>query len=445
VANAKPYYTSDDLVASIQRRISYPLSANTFLYDDLMAFLNEELQLSAVPTVKETHEEYFVFKVETPLVNGISRYEIPNRAIGMALRDVKYSDTYGNFYDMTRIAPDDKAFFQQSNGSNQTVAKYYLEGNELVLTPSIVSGASGFLNQFIFLRPNNLVRNTRAATIVRYHKNITISNFGALAAGDVITISVNNQSQNPLIYYFTAISGGTPVENQFLIGTDSITTAINLTTAINNANIGVVIANSATNVVDCSYNEISASFIASNTTAFTIDNVNLDIEFNQLPNTYTDPDTDQTSTLYQAGVLVDFLQTNPGHRTYNFDVPLISISAGNRAKFPVIYLQTHANNSSGGALTYYNIKIGDYICLQNECIIPQIPPELHNALAERAASRILAAIGDVQGYQVSQAKIAEMDKKTDILIGSRIESSVPKVFNRYSLLRMGKSRFRRRY
>jgi hypothetical protein len=57
----------------------------------------------------------------------------------------------------------------------------------------------------------------------------------------------------------------------------------------------------------------------------------------------------------------------------------------------------------------------------------------------------LAAIGDVQGYQVSQAKIAEMDKKTDILIGSRIESSVPKVFNRYSLLRMGKSRFRRRY
>ena len=444
MANAKPYYTSDDLVASIKRRISYPLSANTFLYNDLMAFLNEELQLSAVPTVKEAHEEYFVFKVQTPLVNGISRYEIPNRAIGMALRDVKYSDTYGNFYDMTRIAPDDKAFFQQSNGSNQTVAKYYLEGNELVLTPQIVDGATGMLNQFIFLRPNILVRNDRACIIKSYHKSIVIANFAAIANGDVIQISLNNQTQNPLNYLFTAISSGTPTTFQFLIGTDAITTAVNLNTAINNANLSGFTSTVNSNIVDCSYNQIATSFYTKNTTAFNIDVNNIDIEFDQLPSLYTDPDTDITTPLYTAGGLVDFLQTNPGHRTYNYDVTLVSIN-GTIGKFPVTSLQTFATNSSGGTLTFYNIKIGDYICLANECIIPQIPPELHNALAEKAASRILAAIGDVQGYQVSQAKIMEMDKKTDILIGSRIESSVPKVFNRYSLLRMGKSRFRRRY
>ena len=55
------------------------------------------------------------------------------------------------------------------------------------------------------------------------------------------------------------------------------------------------------------------------------------------------------------------------------------------------------------------------------------------------------AIGDREGYAVTAAKIAEMDKKQETLIGSRVESSVPKVFNRNSILRTGKSRFRRRY
>ena len=97
MANAKPYYTTDTLIDSVKRRISYPLSQNTFQYSDIVSFLNEELQLSAVPAVKMEHEEYFVFKKTVPLVNGISRYEIPDRAIGMALRDVKFSDSEGNF------------------------------------------------------------------------------------------------------------------------------------------------------------------------------------------------------------------------------------------------------------------------------------------------------------------------------------------------------------
>jgi hypothetical protein len=152
----------------------------------------------------------------------------------------------------------------------------------------------------------------------------------------------------------------------------------------------------------------------------------------------------QTSSLYGVGHLVDFLQTNPGHRTYTYDIPIVAID-GTVASFAVSGLKTYLNNSSGGVLAFYNIKVGDYICLANECIIPQIPPELHNALAERAASRVLMSIGDMQGYQLSMAKIQEMDKKQETLIGSRVEGSVPKVFNRYSLLRLGKSRFRRRY
>jgi|688.fasta_scaffold00313_42 hypothetical protein len=452
MANAKPWMTTDDLIASIKRRISFPISQNSLKYSDLVAFLNEELQLSAVPSVKMEHEEYFIYKQTVDLVNGVSRYEIPNRAIGMTLRDLKYSDTYGNFYDMSRIAPDDKAFFQQSNGSNQTISKYYLEGNEVVLTPLVQSGANGKLNFFIFLRPNALVNNDRAAIIQNFKKDIEVVNNTNIEAGDKIYIGLGNNSPTPDLYIFEAVTVIDPLNPnyQFVIGATNVLTAVNLNTAINAANLSGVSSNVTANIVTVTYNDIYDSFTlikkenALNPQGFEIDNQNLSINFNQLPSTYTDPETMDVSSLYSVGSLVDFLQTNPGHRTYTYDIPIVAIS-GTVAKFSVSSLQTYLNNSSGGSLSFFNIKIGDYICLQNECIIPQIPPELHNALAERAASRVLMAIGDVQGYQISQSKLAEMNKYQETLIGSRVEGSISKVFNRYSLLRLGKSRFRRRY
>lgn len=471
--NIKPYLTTDGLVEAVKLTMSFPLSQNSFTYNNIVTFLNQEMQLNAVPTLMIEHEEYLVYRKAIPLLENISRYDIPDRAIGMSLRDVKFSDSTGNFYDITRIAPDDKAFFQQSNGSNQTIGKFYLEGNELVLTPKLLANPTGNLVLFFFLRPNYLVRDDRAAIIQHFHKNITINDNSLINAGDTIEITLNPQSDSPIPIILTAISSGTPTSTEFLISNNPTPvlarqeTANNIATAINALNINnpevytlnisptsnlknglyASVSTSATQVVNLQLNylDISATFEVSNTAAFGLDNTTIEIQFNQLPTTYTDPDTDITSSLYTDGCLVDFLQTNAGHRTYTYDVKLVSIEGTARAKFYVSQLQDYLSNSVGGTLEFYPIKVGDYICLQNECIIPQIPSELHHALAERAASRVLMAIGDKEGYAISAAKIKEMDDKQATLIGSRVESSVPKVFNRYSLLRLGKSRFRRRY
>lgn len=444
MSNVKPYLTTNDLVEAVKLTMSFPLSQNSFTYNNIVSFLNQELQLNAVPTLLEEHQEYLVYKKAVPLVSNISRYPIPDRSIGMTLRDVKFADQSGNYYDITRIAPDDKAFFQQSNGSNQTVGKFYLEGNEMVLTPQLISNPTGFLIQFFHLRPNYLVRNERAAVIKHFNKKITLVNNSLISAGDKIQVIVGVQSPSPINLTLTATSG-VPSSTEFLIGATASITAANIVTAINNQAItGLTASVVDVSNVEFQYTDISDTFSITNNTAFNIDNINLEVEFDQLPGTYTDPDTDVTTTLYTQGCLVDFLQTNPGHRTYTYDVSMVSIS-GLRAKFPVAQLQNYMSNSNGGTLEFYPIKVGDYICLQNECIIPQIPPELHHALAERAASRVLMAIGDREGYAASMAKIQEMDRKQQTLIGSRVESSVPKVFNRYSLLRLGKSRFRRRY
>jgi hypothetical protein len=90
-----------------------------------------------------------------------------------------------------------------------------------------------------------------------------------------------------------------------------------------------------------------------------------------------------------------------------------------------------------------NLAVGDYICLAEECFIPQIPLELHNVLAERVVARIMAALGDVQALQTSNAKIAEMEQKAGMLIDNRTEGAVMKVFAKNSPLRQGKrSRYR---
>lgn len=521
MANLKPYLTSDDFVDFVKLSMAMPLDQSTFTYNNILTLANREMEINAVPTMMELNEEYFSFKTIVPLVSNISKYDIPNRALGMVLRDVKYSDSQGNFNDMSRISPEDKAFFQNNTGVNQVVSKYYLEGNQIVLTPQTNVSPTGNLNFWFFLRPNFLVRNDRACIIQNFVKDITITDYTAIQPGDTINIVTGVQTVSPTTYTFFAVNnsvqtivsasinstasvitttnahnipagvgfevtiagvtGSTPdingvwnatstgastftiptattvagtggtfyISMQFKVATSNTVTATNLNTAMLLEDLTTTVS---TNIVRMSYDQISDTFTTAEVVTndvlegiIDVDVDNIFVQFDQLPTTYVEPDTQETSTLYSNDCLVDFLQTLPGHRTYNFDVTLISILAGNIGKFAASELMGFNTNGSGGTETFFNIVVGDYICLQNECIIPQIPPELHSALAERTCSRILMSIGDREGYAVSQQKIAEMNHAQDIMLSNRVEGSQIKVFNRYNLIRMGKRTTRGRF
>lgn len=442
MAGVKPYYTTNSLISSIKLRIMFPTSQSTLTYNDILTMINEELQLSAVPAIRELHEEYFVYKCPpTPLVNGISRYPIPNRAQGMAVRDINWSDTSGNFFKMSRIAPEEKSFFQQNVGSNQAIGKYYVEGNEIIITPQVSTGATGSLNFFIYLRPNYLVRDDRAAVIQGFQKALVVSDNSQISVGDTIIITTGNQTNAPIASLLTAVASS-PGLHEFEIGATAAITAANINTAINDLGLEDVSCTVSASIATVGYSDITTSFSVASS-GVTVDNTNIYIHFDNLATTYTDPETDITETLYDVANTVDFLQTDPGHRTYTYDIKLRQILPNNVGKFKATDLQTWVNNSSGGPQKYVSVQVGDYICLSNECIIPQIPPELHSKLAEMVAARILMAIGDKEGLAVSMGKLAEMDKQQAALIGQRVESSVPKVFNQFSLLRLGK-RGRRR-
>lgn len=415
MSGAKPYLTSNALISTIQRKISMPLSQNVFVSDDILAFCNDEMFATLVPSVLEFHEEYFVFTQTVPIVSGQSRYPIPTRAIGLKLRDVKWQDSNQNLFDMSRVNPEDKAFYQQNIGTSETISKYYIEGNDVVLLPARTVSNALSLIFYYFLRPNQLVADERAATITSFNETITVLNANIIA-GDTVTI--NNIS-------FTAVSSS-PLVNEFLIGGSDIITATNL---VNSININGVAAASngspSTSLVTLTFTNLalSQSVTTSNSAGFIIpQNVQI-IGFNQVPTTYQNPNTFVTSSLFTNSSLVDFLQTNPGHRTYAFDVTIPN------------------NGISGNFISFnlsdvpYNVTIGDYICLANECIIPQIPPDLHNQLAQRASTMILAALGDQGGASISNQKVQEMEKKQISLLDARVEGSALKIANKHSLLR----------
>lgn len=407
---AKPYMTSSDLISAIKRKIAFPIAQNTFSSDDLLKFCNEELMISQVPSVLQYHEEYFVMTEDVPLVSNQKHYEIPSRCIGMKLRDLFFKDTNNNLFEMTRIQSEDRAFFQRNIGANQTVYTFFLEGNDVVLTPLLMDNPQGSLHFVFYMRPNQLVDESRVATVESFIKNIVISNT-SLTAGDILTIGAVD---------FTAVSGS-PGANEFQIGGTSIVTTSNLISSINtNGTVGTAAVGSTTNTLQLSYTDVQQEFTTLNSTSFSISSLQ-GIKF-----------TDAVPSNIAALSDVDFMQTRPGHRIRGYDVMI----PANGVSGSYIYF-------TGGDVPS-TMVVGDYVSSSGECIIPGIPPDLHTLLAERAAARILASLGDTAGLQAQEAKIAESEKNQGMLLDNRVEGSIIKVASKHTVLRYGKMGNRRR-
>jgi hypothetical protein len=394
MASKKPWMTSSDLINKIKIGISVPIVQNTFSEDDLLEFATAELLLGQVPSVIEYHQEYFVFNEEIPLVRNQSRYAIPKRAIGMKLRDLFYIDAQGNPSEMVNVGLNNMDFYKSNVSNFQTPRNFYLEGDDIVLLPDL-GEVNGSLLAKYYLRPNSLVLNERAGICSNFVKEITV---GTLVTGDTITIGDID---------FVA-------DTDFAIGATSTASATNLVSAINAADIEDVTSNSTTNMINISYVEQSMEISSNSSNLIVADRVGIEVE--EMPEHFVD------------GILVDFLQTEGGHKTYDFDI-----------KVP--------RNGISGSVVFFNSSdipekfiVGDYLCEQYECIIPQIPSDLHNLLAERTCARILESLGDYEGAAKQDAKIGNLEQKQGTLIANRTEGSVKKVFNRHSLLRSGKSR-----
>lgn len=326
------YLTSSSLIDTVKREALIPATQSTFTPADFLAFANQEIRISVVPNILLYHEEYFVVdSAAVTIVANQNNYAIPYRAIGGKFREVFYQDTNGNLRSMTRISPDDRPYYQQSNFQTRFVY-FYIEGNDVVLMPQVGENPTGSLIFSYFMRPNELVDESRVSTI---------------------------QS----------------------IATDTL----------------------------------------AGTTTFTVD---------QIPSSLTAFIQDgQSVTGFTTSSKLDILQTKPGHKTLAFDVNATNIDSTNMT------ITFDTDNAEKAV-------VGDYIAFAGECVIPQIPSDTHDLLAQRVVTRCLAALGDSQGLQNANQKLGEMITNTGSLLDNRSEGQPQKINNLRGLLRSAKIRKR---
>jgi len=261
----KPYLTSNDLIETIKLNSAFPLSQVTYSDEDLLKFANHELFLAQVPSVLQYHEDYFSFRESIPLKINKSRYDIPYRAIGQKIYDVYYNDPNagGHLRKLSRIDSADKAFFQFNNNGYITPAHYYFEANQVCLTTEVGEGITGDLIFVYYLRPNNLVIDSRAAVCQNFTRELTVDNT-TLVNGDSISIGG-----------LTLVAG-----TDFAIGSTSSLTASNLNNAISTE--GTNTSTVTSSIVTVIYEQLDTKIVSSNESAIIIDSMQ-GIQFDQVP------------------------------------------------------------------------------------------------------------------------------------------------------------------
>lgn len=124
----------------------------------------------------------------------------------------------------------------------------------------------------------------------------------------------------------------------------------------------------------------------------------------------------------------DMVQKNSPHKLLNYDITATGLNSATKS----ITLDPSQIPS--------NLATGDQMCLAGETNIIQVPSDLHVMLAHRVATRILESMGDLQNLQAANAKLVEMEQKTDYLINNRVEGSPMKVRNKHGFLRQSNRR-----
>ena len=153
-------YSTDWLIAATQRLESVATSSQTFSEDDVVEFLNLELQSTVVPIIQSVNEECGVFSLDTEVGDLDATIQIPSQATGQRLRSVQLVTSDGMLVNLPRLNPD-----MLGNLGAPWQTGFYLKNNELVFYPRKPTG-SYTLRLNYFRRPNVLVPADQAGRVI---------------------------------------------------------------------------------------------------------------------------------------------------------------------------------------------------------------------------------------------------------------------------------------
>lgn len=170
-------YTTTNLINSIKTRVFIPSNQDVFTDANLLRLADEELQTTIVPMMMDVQEEYFVTSKTYALDGSTTSFTLPERAIGLKLKDVTILTSSGNERSLAQYSLEDSHEGRSPNATSygQTDG-FYLEGNKIKLMSTY--SASETLKVYYFKRPNSLIDVDDAATITSFDtsaRSVTVS------------------------------------------------------------------------------------------------------------------------------------------------------------------------------------------------------------------------------------------------------------------------------
>lgn len=168
-------YTTTGLVSSVKRRITLPDAQNLYSATELIAFMSDELSSTIEPLVHSVQQEYWVEKVDVPLVAGVTNYLIPVRGIINGLRLITLVDNNDreSMFPLLRPEWTASASTWLAPYTTATIGGFYMEDDHIVVFPDTLINNPTMSVRFRFERqPSSLCATTDAGQITVIAGNV---------------------------------------------------------------------------------------------------------------------------------------------------------------------------------------------------------------------------------------------------------------------------------
>lgn len=185
----------------LKRRITVP-AAQQLIGDTGFLELGDDVILEKmVPLMLSTRQDFFVASTNVASQIGVSELDIPTRAIGRGLRDIKYSSdgTSTGIRNLVLITIEDEHMFAGSG----TPCGFYFKGDKIILVPTPESNDQ-YTQIWYDLRPGRLVQTSAAAQVTAISIGatstiVTVSSTPSLmVANTVVDFIQGNQGNSTL-------------------------------------------------------------------------------------------------------------------------------------------------------------------------------------------------------------------------------------------------------
>ncbi len=153
--------TADRLVSGVQRRISLPTNQALLSQEDILELADDMIRAHFVPMLVSLRENYFVTTIDQAITADQAEYDVPSRAAGLGLRDIKLRLSTTNVNDLLLIDVENEHEYGRESGTPQAV---FFKNDQYVLRPP-PADAPQVIEQWGDLRPSNLTLLANAARV----------------------------------------------------------------------------------------------------------------------------------------------------------------------------------------------------------------------------------------------------------------------------------------